>query len=143
MLDNVRYWVRDFHIDGLRLDAVHAIYDSSPIHILRDIKEVADDEAGHRGWPIHVIAESDENDVKLLDLPDQGYGLDAVWSDDFHHAVHAFLTGERDNYYVDYGTPQHLAKAARTSRSFTMVAIAFTAGGRMALRPTATRATSS
>jgi len=115
VLENVRYWVRDFHVDGLRLDAVHAIFDSSPCHILREIKEVADEEAARRGWPVQIIAESDRNDVRLLDKPEKGLGLDAVWSDDFHHAVHAFLTNERQGYYVDFGSASHLSKALNQS----------------------------
>lgn len=112
VLDNVRYWIRDFHVDGLRLDAVHAIYDSSPRHILREIKEAADEEAGRLGRTVHVIAESDLNDVRLLDPPQVGgYGLDAQWSDDFHHALHAVLTGERWSYYADFGRPEQLVKA--------------------------------
>lgn len=141
VLENVRYWVRDFHVDGLRLDAVHAIFDTSPHHILLAIKEAATYEADLRGWPAHVIAESNQNDVRLLDQPETGCGwvdawetnggaippptisgkpapsvsggcaLDAMWSDDFHHAVHALLTGERHGYYVDYGHPEQLVKA--------------------------------
>jgi maltooligosyltrehalose trehalohydrolase len=112
VLDNVRYWIRDFHVDGLRVDAVHAVFDSSPRHILREMKEAADDEARKLGRAVHVIAESDLNDVRLLDAPDSGgYGLDAQWSDDFHHALHALLTGERFSYYADFGRPEQLAKA--------------------------------
>jgi len=112
VLDNVRYWIRDFHVDGLRLDAVHAIYDFSPRHILREIKEAADEEARRLGRPVHVIAESDLNDVRLLDPPETGgCGLDAQWSDDFHHALHAVLTGERSTYYADFGRPEQLVKA--------------------------------
>lgn len=112
VLDNVRQWIRDYRVDGLRIDAVHAIYDRSPRHILREIKEVADDESRRLGRPVHVIAESNLNDVRLLDPPERGgCGLDAQWSDDFHHAVHALLTGERVVYYADFGRPEHLVKA--------------------------------
>jgi maltooligosyltrehalose trehalohydrolase len=112
VLDNVRYWIRDFHVDGLRLDAVHAIYDGSPRHILREIKEVADQEAGRLGRRVHIIAESDLNNVRLLDPPQAGgYGLDAQWSDDFHHAVHALLTGENWSYFADFGRPEQIVKA--------------------------------
>jgi len=112
VIDNVRHWVRDFHVDGLRLDAVHAIYDTSPRHILREIKEAADDEAARLGRPVHVIAESNLNDVRLLDRTELGgYGLGAQWSDDFHHAVHAILTGERQSYYLDFGCVDQLVKA--------------------------------
>jgi maltooligosyltrehalose trehalohydrolase len=114
VLDNVRQWIRDFHVDGLRLDAVHAIYDCSPKNILREIQEVVDGEARRSGnkRQLHVFAESNLNDVRLLDPPDcGGCGLDAQWSDDFHHAVHALLTGERARYYVDFGQPDQLVKA--------------------------------
>jgi maltooligosyltrehalose trehalohydrolase len=104
VLDNVRMWIREYHFDGLRLDAVHAIYDFGARHILRDIKEAADAAARERGRHVHIVAESDLNDVRLLRPPRQGgYGLDAQWSDDFHHLVHASLTGERQGYYQDYG----------------------------------------
>jgi maltooligosyltrehalose trehalohydrolase len=110
--DNVRYWFREFHVDGLRLDAVQAIFDGSPRHILRDIKIAADDEAARSGRRLHVIAETDQNDVRLLNDADQGgYGLDAQWSDDFHHCVHTLLTGERNGYYADYGQPEQLVKS--------------------------------
>lgn len=112
VLDNVRYWIRDFHIDGLRVDAVHALFDSSPRHMLREIKQAADDEVHKLGRPVHVIAESDLNDVRLLDPPEKGgYGLDAQWSDDFHHSLHALLTGERFSYYSDFGRAEQLVKA--------------------------------
>ncbi len=173
VLENVRYWIRDFHVDGLRLDAVHAIFDSSPHHILQAIKETAAHEAEQLGRPVHVIAESNQNDVRLIDPPETGCGwvdawetdggasavsrspdrdtdvteglqkdgrpsvgdiggvrrpalsatgkpapsvsggcgLDAMWNDDFHHAVHALLTGERHGYYADYGQPEQLVKA--------------------------------
>jgi maltooligosyltrehalose trehalohydrolase len=104
VLDNVRQWLEDFHFDGLRLDAVHAIYDFSPYHILRAVKDVAARVADRTGRRIQVIAESDLNDVRLLLPPERGgCGLDAQWSDDFHHAVHASLTGERQGYYADFG----------------------------------------
>jgi maltooligosyltrehalose trehalohydrolase len=114
VVDNVRFWIREYHVDGLRLDAVHAIYDFSARHILRDIKVAAEEEERHFGRPVHVIAESDLNDVRLLDSPEAGGdGLDAVWSDDFHHAVHALLTGERTTYYADFGRPEQLVKALK------------------------------
>jgi maltooligosyltrehalose trehalohydrolase len=109
--DNVRMWVRDYHLDGLRLDAVHAIYDFGARHILEEIKEAADRAAQGRRYPAHIVAESDLNDVRIL-LPRErgGYGLDAQWSDDFHHVMHAALTGERQGYYADYGEPHQIAK---------------------------------
>lgn len=113
VLDNVRYWIRNFGIDGLRLDAIHAICDDSQPHILADIKRVAAEEQVRLGREVYVIAESNLNDVHLLDSPEKGgYGLDAQWSDDFHHCVHTLLTGESDGYYVDFTDPQpQLVKA--------------------------------
>jgi maltooligosyltrehalose trehalohydrolase len=112
VLDNVRMWIRDYHVDGLRVDAAHAVYDFGARHILREIKEAADAEALRLGRSVHVIAESDLNDVRLIDPPESaGYGLDAQWNDDFHHAVHAFLTGERNSYYADFGRPDQIVKA--------------------------------
>ncbi len=111
-IDNACAWVRDFHADGLRLDAVHAIYDFSPRHILADIQAAVQEEAARLNRTVQVIAESSQNDVRLVKPPEEGgHGLDAVWSDDFHHSVHALLTGERDGYYVDFGCPAHVAKA--------------------------------
>jgi maltooligosyltrehalose trehalohydrolase len=96
----------------LRLDAIHAIYDFGARHILRDIKHAAESASKARGYAAHIVAESDLNDVRVLLPPDRGgYGLDAQWSDDFHHAVHTCLTGERQGYYVDYGRPDQLAKS--------------------------------
>lgn len=115
VLENVRMWLDDFHIDGLRLDAVHAIYDMSAKHLLRAIREVADDVQIATGRAIHIIAESDLNDPKFVLPPERGgCGVDAQWADDFHHAVHAFLTGERDGYYMDYGDAAQLAAAFQT-----------------------------
>jgi maltooligosyltrehalose trehalohydrolase len=111
VLDNARMWLEDYHIDGLRQDAVHAIFDLGAHHILRAVREVADDVADRAGRPPHVIAESDLNDVRLLLPPERGgYGLDAQWSDDFHHAVHTYLTGERMGYYADFGSAEDLAR---------------------------------
>src|SRR5262249_43540252 len=101
VLDNVRLWLGEFRLDGLRLDAVHAIYDFSPQHILQAVKEAADAVGARAGRRVHVVAESDLNDARLLRPPERGgYDLGAQWSDDFHHAVHTFLTGERQGYYA-------------------------------------------
>jgi maltooligosyltrehalose trehalohydrolase len=116
VLDNVRMWLDEFHLDGLRLDAVHAIYDLGARHILREIEETAEEVAARgAGRHIHIVAESDLNDPRVV-LPAErgGYGLGAQWSDDFHHAVHALLSGERRGYYRDYGEARHLAAALRT-----------------------------
>jgi maltooligosyltrehalose trehalohydrolase len=111
VIDNARTWVRDYHIDGLRLDAVHAIYDLSPRHILAEIQAAVQREATRANRLVHVIAESNQNDVRLIRPKDRGgFGLDGVWNDDFHHSIHALLTGERDGYYMDFGEPAHVAK---------------------------------
>jgi maltooligosyltrehalose trehalohydrolase len=112
VLDNVRMWLEEFHFDGLRLDAVHAIFDMGARHILRAIEETAEESGARRGWPAIVVAESDLNDPRLLDSRERGgYALAAQWADDFHHAAHAWLTGERAGYYADFGEPAQLAKA--------------------------------
>lgn len=99
VVDNARYWVREFHIDGFRLDAIHAIHDTSALHILREIAEAAREISRRLGRPLHVAAESHDNDRTLVLPPAEGgLGLAAVWSDDFHHALHALLTREATGY---------------------------------------------
>jgi maltooligosyltrehalose trehalohydrolase len=112
VIDNARTWVRDFHVDGLRLDAVQTIFDLGPRHILAEIQAAVQREAARLGRLVHVIAETDQNDVRLIRPKERGgYGLDGVWNDDFHHSIHALLSGERDGYYLDFGEPAHVAKA--------------------------------
>jgi len=112
VVDNARMWIRDFHADGLRLDAVQTIFDFSARHILADIETAAHEESARRNVEIHVIAETDQNDSRLLQPQDRGgYGLDGVWADDFHHSVHALLTGERQSYFQDFGSIEDVAKA--------------------------------
>jgi len=119
VVDNARMWVREFHVDGLRLDAVHAIFDTSPVHVLSEVAEGARAEARRLGRPVHVVAESHDNDRRLV-LPRAagGLGLDAVWSDDVHHALHARLTGERTGYYGDFGDPALLPRALAEGFAF-------------------------
>ena len=114
-VDNALMWLRDYGVDGLRVDAVHAFVDRSAVHFLEQLAaEVADLEA-ETGRRLHVIAESDLNDPRLLWSRDRGgYGLDASWSDDFHHALHAALTGETDGYYADFGSLADVAEALRS-----------------------------
>jgi len=119
VVENVRYWVREFHLDGFRLDAIHAIYDTSPVHILTEIAEAAHEEGRRLGRPIHVVAESHDNDRNLVQpAAEGGIGLDAMWSDDFHHAVHALLTREARGYYADFGAPAQLARAIAEGFAF-------------------------
>jgi len=103
VLSNVRFWLETFRVDGLRLDAVHAIYDFSHKHILEDIADLA------HSLGKFVIAESDLNDPKVI-RDDCGYKNDAQWTDDFHHSIHAYLTGERNGYYSDYGSLNDIVK---------------------------------
>jgi maltooligosyltrehalose trehalohydrolase len=115
VLDNARMWLEEFHFDGLRLDAVHAIFDLSPRHLLRAIQEAAEDVARRSGRAAHIVAESDMNDPRFMLAPERGgYGLAAQWSDDFHHAVHSLLTGERQGYYEDFGPPEDISRALQT-----------------------------
>jgi maltooligosyltrehalose trehalohydrolase len=118
ILDNALTWLRDFHIDGLRLDAVHALQDSSPTHLLEQLAIEVNELSGTVGRPLPLIAESDLNDAMLITPRAEGetggqhggYGLDAQWDDDVHHVLHAMLTGERHGYYADFGSLESLAK---------------------------------
>ncbi len=115
IIDNALYWVTEFHIDGLRLDAIHGIFDFSPRHILRDIAEAVHNQASLLGRQVVVIGESDLNDPRVVRTPDAcGYGLDGQWADDLHHSVHAALTGEQNGYYADFGGVTPVATALRT-----------------------------
>ena len=110
--DNALMWLRDYHFDGLRLDAVHALIDTSAMHLLEQLAcEVAELQA-QSGRHLILIAESDLNDPRIVRSQEiGGYGIHAQWSDDFHHALHTVLTGERDGYYADFGSMADLAKA--------------------------------
>lgn len=114
VLDNVAMWLRDYHVDGLRLDAVHAIVDDSAVHLLEELAIEVDALAAGARRPLFLIAESDLNDPRFVRSRDAGgQGLDAAWADEWHHALHAVLTGERSGYYEDFGSIELLAKALR------------------------------
>ena len=111
-IENALYWVTDFHIDALRLDAVHAIVDPSARPFLEELGAAVHKRAEELQRQIWVIPESDRNDGRLIRTREAGgLGLDAQWSDDFHHALHTLLTGESDGYYADFGKIEHLARA--------------------------------
>ncbi|WP_414755042.1 malto-oligosyltrehalose trehalohydrolase [Anabaena sp. CCY 9910] len=111
-IENALYWLEEFHIDGLRLDAIQAIYDLGAKHFLRELAEAVHNFSQGETWKRHLIAESDLNNPQIIRPVELGgYGLDAQWSDDFHHALHALLTGDRQGYYQDFGKCADLAKA--------------------------------
>jgi maltooligosyltrehalose trehalohydrolase len=110
ILDNVLGWLTDYHLDGLRLDAVHALVDHRAVHLLEEMAIEVDARSAHLGRPLSLIAESDLNDPRLVTpRPAGGYGLTAQWNDDFHHALHCALTGERQGYYADFADLEALA----------------------------------
>ncbi|HVA20566.1 MAG TPA: malto-oligosyltrehalose trehalohydrolase [Candidatus Micrarchaeia archaeon] len=114
VVDNALMWLRDYHCDGLRLDAVHAIVDQSATHVLEQLGGAVDALAAHVRRHLFLIAESDRNDPRLVHSRDAGgYGLDAAWADDWHHALHAVMTGDESGYYADFGPLTMLAKALR------------------------------
>ncbi len=110
VIDNACYWLAEYHVDGLRLDATDAIIDDSPTHLLAELSDRARAAAGR---PVVLFAEEARNDVRTIRRRDQGgYGITGVWADDFHHAVRVFLTGEREGYYTSYqGTLPEIATA--------------------------------
>ncbi|CAN5274369.1 malto-oligosyltrehalose trehalohydrolase [soil metagenome] len=111
IIDNALMWLGDYHVDGLRLDAVHALHDTSETHLLEELAIEVAALSAHRGVPLTLIAESDLNDPRLITPREaSGYGLEAQWSDDFHHAVHVALTRETDGYYADFAPLAALAK---------------------------------
>jgi maltooligosyltrehalose trehalohydrolase len=103
--DNAIMWVRDYHFDGLRLDAIHALLDHSALHLLEQLSVEVKELEAQTGRHLVLIAESDLNDPCVV----TDWGMDAQWSDDFHHALHTVLTGERNGYYQDFGTLEKLA----------------------------------
>jgi maltooligosyltrehalose trehalohydrolase len=113
-LQNVRMWLEDYRVDGLRLDAVHAIRDFSAVHIIQQLKEMALDIARRTGRRKELIAEIDLNDPRYISAFEKGgYGLDGQWIDEFHHALRTLLTGEKNAYYEDFGDIRQLEKSLR------------------------------
>jgi maltooligosyltrehalose trehalohydrolase len=112
-VSNAVYWVREYHLDGFRFDATQAIVDNSPVHILADISKAARQAAGQRA--LYLINENEPQDTRLVRPPDRGgYGMDALWNDDFHHSALVALSGHCEAYYVDHpGTPQEFISAAK------------------------------
>jgi maltooligosyltrehalose trehalohydrolase len=109
-IQNALYWLKEFHFDELRLDAIHGIFDFSARHFLAELQDEVRALAAGLGRQIHLVAESDLNDARIL-LPHEkgGYDLPAQWSDDFHHSLHTLLTKEETGYYADFGGIHHLA----------------------------------
>jgi maltooligosyltrehalose trehalohydrolase len=119
-IENARYWIADCHIDALRLDAVHAILDHSPVPFLEELAAEVHKLAGDLNHRVYLMPESAANDARLIRSRDcGGYGLDAVWSDDFHHALRTLLTGEQSGYYEDYGKFKHLVDAYRNGFTYS------------------------
>ena len=114
IIDCALRWMRDFHADGLRLDAVHALFDTTAIHILEELATETDALAEQLGRPLSLLAESDLNDPRMITpRSDHGHGMTAQWDDDIHHAIHTAVSGERQGYYADFGSLAGLAKTLR------------------------------
>ena len=117
--DNALMWLRDYHFDGLRIDAIHAFVDHSAIPFLEQLADEVKRLQAHLGRSLVLIAESDLNDPRVVTAAEAGgYGIDAQWSDDFHHALHSVLTGERAGYYQDFGTLGDLGRALENAFVF-------------------------
>ena len=112
LVQNATYWITEYHFDGLRLDAADRIVDLGALHLLEELAAAVHERGRELGRQTLVIAESDANDPRYIKpVGDGGLGLDAQWSDDFHHAVHAALTGERQGYYADFADLTSVGKA--------------------------------
>ncbi len=124
VLDNAAQWIVDYHADGLRLDAIHALHDETPVHIVEELGREVQTAGRRLGRTVWVIAESDLNDPKIVRATEAfGYGLDAAWSDDFHHSLHVALTADQDGYYSDFAGLADLAEVLQNvfvySRKFS------------------------
>jgi maltooligosyltrehalose trehalohydrolase len=119
VIDNALMWLRDFHVDGLRLDAVHALHDERAQHVLEQLAVEVESLSAHVGRPLSLIAESDLNDARLVTSREGGgYGLHAQWCDDIHHSLHTQLTGESQGYYADFATAGLTGLAHVFTRAF-------------------------
>lgn len=119
VIENVLMWLRDFHIDALRMDAVHAIKDFSPTHILQEIRQEVDQLMARTGRRHYLIIENDLNDPRFIKpLTEDGYGMDAQWMDEFHHALRVTVGEKRKGYYADYEGVNHLAKSYQDAYVF-------------------------
>lgn len=119
-INNALYWFENYHIDALRLDAIHSIYDMSANPFLKELVEKVKEYSRVKGKNHILIAESNLNDTRIINPPEiGGFGFDAQWSDDLHHSLHAVLTGERDGYYVDFGNTGDIVKALREGFVYT------------------------
>jgi maltooligosyltrehalose trehalohydrolase len=112
-VSNARYWIDEFHFDGLRMDATQQMFDSSPTHVIAEITRAVREAGGKRST--FIVAENEPQDVRLVrSLEQGGYGIDAVWNDDFHHSAMVAATGHSEGYYTDYrGRPQELLSALK------------------------------
>lgn len=119
-IDNALQWIDEFHFDALRIDAVHAIVDPTARHFLEELAAAVHNRAAGLGRRVYLIAESDRNDPRAIRPPEvNGWGLDATWNDDLHHAVHVLLTGESGGYYADFSGLDDLARAYRDAFVYT------------------------
>jgi maltooligosyltrehalose trehalohydrolase len=113
-IDNALYWLTEFHVDALRLDAIHGIYDFGARHFLDELSDAFQKQARRLSRQAWLIAESDLDDVRIINPRTMGgYALDAQWHDDFHHALYTFLTGEREGFLMDFGSLAELSKSIR------------------------------
>ncbi|HSK10455.1 MAG TPA: malto-oligosyltrehalose trehalohydrolase [Vicinamibacterales bacterium] len=121
IVENARYWVREFHVDGLRLDATHGLEDTSPRHLVQELAAAVHDDGRAAGRRVVVIAEDERNlDLIVRDESEGGFGLDGVWADDFHHQVRSATAGDDEGYYRDYtGAAADLAATARQGWFYT------------------------
>jgi maltooligosyltrehalose trehalohydrolase len=113
-IENALYWFKHYHIDALRLDAIHGIYDMSARPFLFELAERVEEFSRQHGRKYYLIAESDlNNSIAAISRDKGGYGITGLWNDDFHHAIHTLLTGETDGYYLDFGRTGHLIKSLK------------------------------